>query len=90
MTTVRNEDTSSTLSPNTIMEHYCRAYKMVHGNQPHITHISAEWYEVNGETVHRITLFGEITRLRGLAQQQRLAKTDKSLVQRLIARLRGV
>jgi hypothetical protein len=49
----------------------------------------AEWYQVNGETVHRLTLFGEISRLRSLAQQQRLAKTDRSIVQRLIAKLRA-
>jgi hypothetical protein len=80
----------ATLSPKHIVENYRHAYKQVHGKDPHITHVFAEWYQVNGETVHRVTLFGEISRLRGLAQQQRLATTDKSIVQRLIAKLRGV
>ena len=82
------EQSDATLAPKHILENYRRAYKQVHGKEPHITHVFAEWYQVNGETVHRITLFGEITRLRALVQQQRLS-TDKSIVQRLIAKLRG-
>jgi hypothetical protein len=78
------------LEPKIIMEYYTRAFKMVHGQDPHVTHLFSEWYQVNGETVHRVTLFGEITRLRSLAQQQRRAKTDMSLVRRLISKLRGV
>lgn len=78
-----------TLTPQEILEHYQRAYRQVHGQEAHVIHMFAEWYQINGEMVHRLTLFGEISRLRGLAQQQRLAKTDKSIVQRLIARLRG-
>ncbi len=77
-----------TISPNEIIEHYQRAYKQVNGQEPQVIHMFAEWYQVNGEMVHRLTLFGEISRLRSLAQQQRLAKTDKSIVQRLIAKLR--
>lgn len=83
-----DEQSDATLAPKHILENYRRAYKQVHGKEPHITHVFAEWYQVNGETVHRITLFGEITRLRALVQQQRLS-TDKSIVQRLIAKLRG-
>jgi hypothetical protein len=84
-----DSDNDATLAPTHIMDNYRRAYKQVHGKEPHVTHVFAEWYQVNGETVHRITLFGEITRLRGIAQKQRLASTDKSLVQKLIAKLRG-
>jgi replication initiation and membrane attachment protein DnaB len=86
------DDSGSTLTPKHIMETYRRAYKQVHGQEPHIAHQFAEWYQVNGETVHRVTLFGEISRLRGLAQQQRLTaeNTDKSLIQRLINKLRRV
>jgi hypothetical protein len=78
-----------TLTPQEILDHYQRAYRQVHGHEAQVIHMFAEWYQINGEMVHRLTLFGEISRLRGLAQQQRLAKTDKSIVQRLIARLRG-
>lgn len=80
----------ATLTPHSIVENYRRAYQQVHSREPYVNHLFAEWYQVNGETVHRVTLFGEISRLRSLAQQQRLAKTDKSLVQRLIAKLRGI
>jgi hypothetical protein len=83
------DDQDATLAPRHIVENYRRAYKQVHGKEPHITHVFAEWYQVNGETVHRVTLFGEITRLRSLAQHQRLTSTDKSIVQRLISKLRG-
>jgi hypothetical protein len=78
-----------TISPNEIIEHYQRAYKQIHGREPQVMHMFAEWYQVNGETVHRLTLFGEISRLRVIAQQQRLANTDRSIVQRLIAKLRA-
>jgi hypothetical protein len=54
----------------------------------------AEWYQINGETVHRITVFQEITRLRTLAAEQRAQQRkppqDRGLITRLIARLRGV
>ncbi len=85
-------DSSNTLTPKQIMETYRRAYHQVHGQEAHINHQFAEWYQVNGETVHRVTLFAEISRLRALAQQQRLnaESTDRSVIQRLIARLRRV
>jgi hypothetical protein len=88
MYTSTSDNNDVTLAPKHIIENYRRAYKQVHGKDPHITHVFAEWYQVNGETVHRVTLFGEITRLRGLAQRQRFP-ADKSIVQRLIAKLRG-
>ena len=87
--TNNNSNEATTLSPQEIVEHFQRAYKQVHGREPQVMHMFAEWYQINGEMVHRLTLFGEISRLRALAQQQRLAKTDKSIVQRLIAKLRG-
>lgn len=86
-----HQDTSNpTLTPQQIIDSYQRAYRHVHGQEPQVNHLFAEWYQVNGETVHRITLFGEITRLRGLAQHHRVTSTDKTLVQRLIARLRRI
>lgn len=80
-----------TLSPKSIMESFYHAYLAVHKQQPQIVHMFAEWYQVNGETVHRLTLLNEITRLRDLANQQRISsKADRSIIQRLITRLRGV
>ncbi|MCA9913962.1 MAG: hypothetical protein H6671_07350 [Anaerolineaceae bacterium] len=84
-----NHDT--TLSPQAIMESFYHAYRAVNKQEPRVTHMFAEWYQVNGETVHRLTLLNEISRLRGIANQQRLASAaDKSLIQRLITKLRGI
>jgi hypothetical protein len=80
----------NTLTPDAIMENFRRAYKGVHGQEPVITHMFAEWYQVNGETVHRMAVFAEISRLRSLSQRQRVNTADRSIVQRLIAKLRGV
>jgi hypothetical protein len=79
-----------TLSPQIMVESYLRAYKQVHGRTLVVRHQFGEWYYINGETVHRLTLLQEISRLRSLAQKQRLQTTDRSLVQRLITRLRGM
>lgn len=90
VTLMHNEADSATLTPKDIIENYQRAYRQIHGQEPHVSHLFAEWYQVNGETVHRVSLFSEISRLRGLAQQQRLQKADKGVLQRLITRLRGL
>lgn len=82
--------TDATVKPKLVMDTYRRAYQSVHHREPYITHLSDDWYQVNGETVHRLTLFREITRLRDMAQTHRLIKTDKSVVQRLINRLRNL
>jgi hypothetical protein len=90
MTLLRNDSDTTTLTPRQIVESFFRAYKLVHNREAHVTHISGDWYRVNGEIVHRITLLGEISRLHHLAQRQRLINADRSVVQRLIARLRGL
>jgi hypothetical protein len=78
-----------TLSPQIMVDSYQRAYKQVHGRTLQVRHQFGEWYYINGETVHRLTLLQEITRLRSIAHKQRLQNTDRSLVQKLITRLRG-
>ncbi|MCB9450394.1 MAG: hypothetical protein H6672_03090 [Anaerolineaceae bacterium] len=89
VTTPENND--QTLSPKAIMESFYYAYRAVHQEDPKITHMFAEWYQVNGETVHRLALMNEIARLRDIANQQRLSsRADRSIIQRLITRLRGV
>ena len=70
------------------MDNYRRVYQKVHRREPRVVHLFDDWYQVNGETVHRLTLFREITRLSDLAQRQRVNMADKSIVQRLINRLR--
>ena len=86
---VRDDD--PTITPKLVMESYQRAYRHVHGRAPAVRHQFGEWYYVNGETVHRRTLLSEITRLRAIAQKQRLAAlADRKLMQRIIAKLRGM
>lgn len=80
----------ATLSPQLIVESYQRAYKQVHGRTPAVRHQFGEWYQVGSEIVPRSTLLGEVARLRSITQKQRLQSADKSLVNRLIAKLRGV
>lgn len=80
-----------TLTPEMIVNSYERAYLKVYGRAARIRHIGGQWYYINGETVHRVTLLSEIVRLTDLARQQSVyAKPTRSMVQRLIARLRGI
>ncbi len=73
----------TTLTPQSIVDAFQRAYWQVYGQEAQVVHMFAQWYTVNGETVHRMTLFSEIARLRDLAQhqqaQQRLAEQQAQL-----------
>lgn len=77
-----------TLPPRYIVDYYRQAYARVHKREPQCRYIGNHWYNVNGETVHRAMLMDEITRLRMLAQENSVSAADKSMIQRLIARLR--
>jgi hypothetical protein len=87
MAAVRNDPT---LPPRYVVDTYRRAYETVHGRQPAVRYMGNHWYSVNGETVHRITLMEEIDRLSHLSQKQRIVSADKTIIQRLIARLRNL
>lgn len=129
MATMQYDHDVTTLTPRHIVEAFQRAYYQVYGREAQVVHMFAEWYTVNGETVHRVTLFNEIARLSDIAKYQRaqaqqeqlyaqeqaaLAQqqmqyaapeaavmpppaapqprkpaADRSMIQRLIARLRG-
>ncbi len=81
----------ATLTPRHIIDGFQAAYRKVYGRDAQVVHMFAEWYTVNGETVHRMTLFSEVARLNQLARDQaaqRKPAPDRSMVQRLIARLR--
>lgn len=83
--------TDPTLTPDIIVENYERAYRRVHGRDAQIRHIGGQWYYISGETVHRITLLAEIMRLRELARRENpYEPPTRSMIQRLIARLRGI
>ena len=80
-----------TLTPDIIVTSYERAYRQVYGHDPRIRHVGGQWYYVGDETVHRITLLTEIQRLRSQVQEQSpYATPNRSMIQRLIARLRTI
>ena len=60
----------ATLTPKAIVDAFQLAYCKIYGREAQVVHMFAEWYTVNGETVHRMTLFSEITRLNDLIKQQ--------------------
>jgi len=77
-----------TLPPRYVMENYKQAYYTAHGREPLVRYMGNHWYHVNGETVHRLTLIEEITRLHEMGQAARPSRPDRSVIQRLIDRLR--
>jgi len=60
----------ATLTPKHIVDAFQSAYRKVYGRDAQVVHMFAEWYTVNGETVHRVTLFRETARLNDLAREQ--------------------
>lgn len=79
---------STGIQAEQIASDYIHAFKLVHRQEPRVRYLSNQWFQVNGETVHRLTLIRETERLRDIAQAQRLQATDKGMLQRLIAKLR--
>jgi hypothetical protein len=80
----------SALPPREVIENYRRAFKSVNGKEPHVRYAGNYWFFVNNEAVHQAMLVREIARLRDLAQKQTLLSADRSVIHRLIARLRGI
>ncbi len=78
------------VTPELIVQDYQRAYRQLHKREAHVIHLTAEWYQVNGEMVHKLVLLREIERLRDFTQRQRKATADRGTIQKLIARLRGM
>jgi hypothetical protein len=78
------------LAPREVIENYRRAYKSVNGREPHVRYAGNYWYFVNNEAVHHAMLVDEIARLRDLMQKQTLLSADKSIIHRLISRLRNL
>ena len=82
----------TSIPPRYIVEGYRQAYQRLHNCEPQCRYIGNHWFNVNGETVHRLSLVDEIVRLRSqLRQPPKPAKpgVDKSVIQRLIAKLRS-
>ena len=67
----------ATLTPKHIVDAFKSAYRKVYGREAQVVHMFAEWYTVNGETVHRVTLFSETARLSDFAKQQQAMIAQK-------------
>ncbi len=78
------------IPPRYVVENYRIAYVSANGREPAVRYMGNHWYYVNGETVHRLTLMQEIERLRDMPPKRQFRRTDRSLVQRLIDRLRAL
>ena len=81
---------NASLSPRALIETYTRDYRVINGRDPRVRYMGNHWFVVNGETVHRATLMEEIVRLRDMSQRQTLNHADKSVIKRLIARLKNL
>ncbi|MBZ0276645.1 MAG: hypothetical protein K8I60_10890 [Anaerolineae bacterium] len=66
-----------TLQPEYLIESYRRAHEMVHHTPAHVTCISHDWYQINGEIVHRGTILAQTAQLSALAQQEHLHTHEK-------------
>lgn len=78
-----------TLTPEIIIDALRRVYYLVYETDPDVHYVGNGWYRVNGEVVHRTTVFEEIDRLRDMHEAHRTSK-KAGLVRRLIARLRAL
>ena len=80
------------VSPQSLIKNYEQVFRMAYGRDPRARHIGGQWYYVNGETVHRVALMAETSRLRHLAEARNPFNVvpTKSLINRLITRLRSL
>jgi hypothetical protein len=52
-----------TLTPRLILDQFIELHERVYGRQPSVRYMGNHWYSIDGETVHRATIFAEIERL---------------------------
>jgi hypothetical protein len=85
---ITNDD--PTLPPRYVVDSFKRAFEHAYGREASIRYIGNHWYHVNGETVHRVMLMEEIIRLHELEQQKPPPRAERSVIQRLIAKLKAL
>jgi hypothetical protein len=83
----QSEATSSAVH---IVEDYGRAYQLAYGQKPRVRYMGNQWFNINGQMVHRSFLESETTRLTGMARARHRSHTDKNVVSRIIAKLRAL
>jgi hypothetical protein len=81
---------ATTLTPQGIVDGFSQAYQQVYKKCPTVRYMGNAWYQVNGELLHRAFMLQETARLHDLARQQRAHTADRSVISRLIAKLRGM
>ena len=79
---------TTAVSPDSVTQGYTRSFHALHKKVPRIRHMSGDWYQVNGEIVHRSIVEAETERLKTLARKHRPLETN--IVKKLIARLRNL
>jgi len=72
-----------------MIEEYAHVYRLVHGTMPSAHYIRDGFFRINGQTIHARMLRAEIDNLHHLARHQRMQRSSKSAIHRLIAKLRG-
>jgi hypothetical protein len=80
----------ASMPPRYVVDAYRRAFKSAYGKEPAARYAGNYWYFINNEAVHHATLIQEIARLRDMSQKQTLLNADKSVIHKLISRLRGL
>ena len=58
---------SASIPPQTIIDHFRRAFVCIYGRDPAVRYMGNHWYVVDGETVHRKTLMIETHQLEEMA-----------------------
>ena len=79
-----------TLTPQIISDSFRRAYKDFYGRDVHVIHCAAEWYQVDGEYVHRMTILQSLEHLREMLRARSTRDDKRNAVRRLIAKIRGL
>jgi hypothetical protein len=76
------------LSPTLILEDFKERYYQVYGRRATVDYLGRDWYRVNNESIHRVTLLNESERLRDLLRAKSAPKPPAPLLVRFIDRLR--
>lgn len=78
----------STFTPTLILDDFKERYYQVYGRRAAVDYVGRDWYRVNDESVHKVTLLHESERLRDLLRAKAAPKPPAPLLVRFIERLR--
>ena len=79
-----------TQSADEFVAEYSEAFWRVYNQEARIYYMGNQWYQVNGKPLHHTVLVQEIARLNDLANMRHAEAKKKSMVGKLIKRLRGL